>query len=1403
MEDIAISIASKIAEYLVKPLLQHAHYMFSFNKIVRNLHNHKDRLILTQRSVNERKKEAKRKTEKIEDIVEKWMDDVSNVLVEVEKIEEKTKEKSRCYRGPFQYLLAKEVARLTEKMSKLNSYKLDPFSRRTELPGMKYFSSKNFVYSKSTKDAYNKLMEALKDGSNGMIGLLGMGGAGKSTLVTQVGKEAEEMHLFDKVVMAIVSHNSQVTNIQGQIADSLDLILREETPIGRAQRLSTSLQNERTLVILDDVWEKLNLEAIGIPPCCTVLLTTRRRDICVSMNCQVTVELNLMDDEDAWTLFQQCADIIDDSKYASRLKDVPRKIAKKCKGLPIAIVAMASMLRRKNIEEWELALIKLEEYVEEELPSSSYACIKLSYDNLTENVSKFIFLLCSMFPEDREINVEDLVRYSMGLGLVAGRMEKVRKEIQVAIHSLKDSYLLEPSDQNEFVKMHDLVRDVALWIASKEGKVTTKTLAVENENMKKLTALSLWGMDNHPPIDHLQCPKLKTLLLHSVDGSSFQVPNMYFGGMQMLEVLGIIKFYYTWRNLYTLRNLSSSLSMLKIHQSIEKLTMLRSLSLRGYELGDISALASLTRLEVLDMRNSSFNELPQGIGALKKLRLLDIYTCRIKKNNPYEVIRKCVHLEELYAWPVEDDSFHIVSLPMLHRYVIVCDKFRENCRFLIDAYLEDHVPSRALCIDRYDAAALIHESSSIKNLFERAEHLYLGHLRGGCKNIIPHMDQGGMTKVIGLILESCSDIECLLDNDSGTNLPAFSDLVTLKLIRMDGLKEVFRDPTSQCSLKNLEDLQIEYCVQLNSISFPRNSNMCNLKILRLQWCPMLTSSLFTPAVARGLELLEELKLFDCSNLKHIIDEEYEEDGNASTLKVFPNLRILHVHGCQRLGSIFPVAFAQNLERLEKIAIWYNFGLKYVFGTHNDYKGNGNEAKANVNLHALRRISLVSLSNMINICPKYCHPRSPNLKEIEYKDCPDMPIDVMCKTMISSDMQQGLIATEEKIVFPENRESVQALECLAIEHSMVEGIFQLQAAEASPLSSNLSHLYLKDLPDLRLIWKCPKDLLSLRKLKSLVLSECKNLETIFSSTIIGCLAELRELVASKCEKLEQIIYSDLAEQVGNASACSNSVCLPLLSVVHVFQCKNLKCLFSHSLASPFPELEFITVEECASIEHVFYFTEDDRGQEVGQVPDQDRQQLLLPKLRELKLICLPNFTEICQGPYKLQKNVKHYTVRHCPKYTDAWLQTENQENNQISSTLSQTNGKVPSSTSASAAAATTGGGASDPQIQKRESNLEINLESERKRRRLMEFEERRQRLMELDLQVERERRRLLELRLEAEQERRKIMEDALLLVFHEMLGSVPQQFASMLSQTQLAPNEESEDQDFRYVSIEFS
>ena len=122
MEDIGITIAAKISEYLVDPLLQHVWYMFSFNKFVRKLQHQKGILISTQRSVNERIKEVKRKTEIIAEIVERWVNDVMNVLEKVEKLEAKVRENKSCHYGIFQYFLAKEVARVIEKIRMLSNY---------------------------------------------------------------------------------------------------------------------------------------------------------------------------------------------------------------------------------------------------------------------------------------------------------------------------------------------------------------------------------------------------------------------------------------------------------------------------------------------------------------------------------------------------------------------------------------------------------------------------------------------------------------------------------------------------------------------------------------------------------------------------------------------------------------------------------------------------------------------------------------------------------------------------------------------------------------------------------------------------------------------------------------------------------------------------------------------------------------------------------------------------------------------------------------------------------------------------------------------------------------------------------------------------------------------------------
>ena len=110
--------------------------------------------------------------------------------------------------------------------------KLTASKSNTKVKRMKYYSSKNFVLFKSIESTYNKLLEALKDKSVCMIGLCGIGGSGKTTLTKEVGKKAEDLQLFEKVVMVTVSQTPNIRSIQEQIADQLDFKLREDSNIG-------------------------------------------------------------------------------------------------------------------------------------------------------------------------------------------------------------------------------------------------------------------------------------------------------------------------------------------------------------------------------------------------------------------------------------------------------------------------------------------------------------------------------------------------------------------------------------------------------------------------------------------------------------------------------------------------------------------------------------------------------------------------------------------------------------------------------------------------------------------------------------------------------------------------------------------------------------------------------------------------------------------------------------------------------------------------------------------------------------------------------------------------------------------------------------------------------------------
>ncbi|KAF5939191.1 hypothetical protein HYC85_023450 [Camellia sinensis] len=73
-----------------------------------------------------------------------------------------------------------------------------------------------------------------------------------------------------------------------------------------------------------------------------------------------------------------------------------------------------------------------------------------------------------LFPEDSSIPIGELVTYAIGLKLLQGvtTVGEARDRVHDLVDGLRKWYLLMDSERNECVKMHVVVRDVAISIAT-------------------------------------------------------------------------------------------------------------------------------------------------------------------------------------------------------------------------------------------------------------------------------------------------------------------------------------------------------------------------------------------------------------------------------------------------------------------------------------------------------------------------------------------------------------------------------------------------------------------------------------------------------------------------------------------------------------------------------------------------------------------------------------------------------------------------------------------------------------------------------------------------------------------------------------------------------------------------
>ncbi|GMP73026.1 hypothetical protein CsSME_00030889 [Camellia sinensis var. sinensis] len=227
-------------------------------------------------------------------------------------------------------------------------------SNPAPLLGIKSIPSQRLVTYATKNLAMLNVMEALSDNIINFIGIHGIGGVGKTTLVTKIAKKAKLEKLFDEVVMVVVSQNPDIKRIQDQIACMLSFtrLIDQPNEIERANMLCARLKNvKKILVILDDVWAKLNLAVVGIPfgddhQGCKTMITTRREQVCSSMGMEREriniVYLDVLSKEDSWDLFRKNDGNVVDSNVVNAIAN---EVCKECGGLPIALVTVGSVMK--------------------------------------------------------------------------------------------------------------------------------------------------------------------------------------------------------------------------------------------------------------------------------------------------------------------------------------------------------------------------------------------------------------------------------------------------------------------------------------------------------------------------------------------------------------------------------------------------------------------------------------------------------------------------------------------------------------------------------------------------------------------------------------------------------------------------------------------------------------------------------------------------------------------------------------------------------------------------------------------------------------------------------------------------------------------------------------------------
>ncbi|CAL4987146.1 unnamed protein product [Urochloa decumbens] len=531
-----------------------------------------------------------------------------------------------------------------------------------------------------------------------MVSVFGFGGLGKTSLAkavfdkkkgdfdcfgfVPVGQKPDKKKVFKDILFELVGENLPELD-ERQLMD----------------KLRAYLHDKRYLIVVDDVWEASTWEWIK---CALVdsnrgsriITTTRISEVAEAIGNVYNMEP--LSDDDSKRLFYTRINCYEYNGLAVNQSDeATMKILKKCGGVPLSIITIASLLVGKPVEDWSMVYdsIGFGREDQNEAIQNIRRILSFSYYDLPPQL-KTCLLHLSIFPEDQQIEKDTLIWMWIAEGFV--KVEQGKRSFEVGeryFTELINKSMIQPTkyDRDGTVNgccVHDMVLDLIRTLATEENFVkildrmnqedspswncTVRRLALhkgfnqdKNYNLADGTAklrsfnATECPISMVPPLVTFKA--LRVLALKGCDAVTGGSHLKHLGELQQLRYLGLRdtpvgELPKEIGNLVHLLILDvRRIGLKKLPETIGQLSKLMSLRVKeGKQELELPGIGNLTSLQELVLKSLVIRpELAVGLGKLTELRMLHIWFNKIEEgtlNSMLESLRGLPRIENLELW---------------------------------------------------------------------------------------------------------------------------------------------------------------------------------------------------------------------------------------------------------------------------------------------------------------------------------------------------------------------------------------------------------------------------------------------------------------------------------------------------------------------------------------------------------------------------------------------------------------------------------------------------------------------------------------------------------------------------------------------------------------------------------